>query len=76
MTAKRAKKKPPRLEAMPDTCGGCRHGHDVSGQEYLLCYGPPPQPVTDGDGGVTWHRGGAVEPGEPGCHLFSPRFRA
>lgn len=65
-----------RLEELPDTCGSCRHGHDMPGQEFLLCYGSPPQPVADGEGGATWHRGGAVEPDDPSCYLFSPRNRA
>lgn len=76
MTTKRATPKKQRLEAMPETCGSCRHGHDVTGQVFLLCYGPPPQPVADLEGGVNWHRGGAVEPDEPACHIFSPRNRA
>lgn len=66
-----------KLEALPETCGSCRHGHDVSGQVYLLCYGLPPLPVVTGEGDVTWApRGGSVEPGEPACAFFSAKNRA
>ena len=65
------------LEELPDTCGACRHGHDLSGQEFLLCFAHPPVLIASDDGQAEWHpRGAPVEAGEPCCHLFAPRCRA
>ena len=65
------------LEELPDTCGSCRHGHDLSGQEFLLCYASPPILLQAEDGSAQWQsRGAPVESGEPCCSQFSPRCRA
>lgn len=65
------------LENLPDTCGSCRHGHDLSGQEFLLCYGSPPVMLATDAGQAQWQqRGAPVEACEPCCHLFAPRCRA
>ena len=73
MTAKPRKIK---LAAMPETCGSCRHGHDISGQTYLLCQCLPAFPVANSDGEIDWHRGSPVEPEDPSCAFYSSRNRA
>ncbi len=65
-----------KLASLPETCGSCRHGHDISGQTYLLCQGLPPIPISNADGEVDWQRGGPVEPEDASCAFYALKNRA
>lgn len=67
---------PKKKLTMPsDTCGGCKFAVSEASQQYLLCMAMPPHPVPDQIevDGVTWERGGAVEPNDPACYFFIPK---